>query len=188
MKISIDLLKQLILEEIKHYKDDPRFPISIDRPKTKYITTDDEFLSAFKPVVSFSQESANEEMGISLFNLLNYIFLKKDVPAKRLASEFNAEFKDSGAKFSSSTMEDIKDILNADKKIFKSTEEIKKRLELLDAERKVQKYVPEKEAEPPFKTSSDRAPFRPFDAEKTEPDFTPPELKEKKVRVRYKCN
>lgn len=204
MKITQKYLRKLILETIEEIyvpgKETDTFidpktgkvtataPKYSTRPKIKYETSDEEFLSALAPVVSFSQERNNVEEGIQLRDLIYFIFQRLDTKnTKRLAADFNAEFEKTGAKFSADTMTDILDILRAEKNI-KATSDVIKRLETIGAEGRVSKYIPDKDFEPPFKTANYRAPVKPpeKDQEKTEPDFTPPELKENKILVKYR--
>lgn len=193
MKLSKNLLKQLILEVLEEediYGKESGKLIATDVPKKKYITFDDEFLTALKPIVSLSQERLADEEGISLRDLLYFIYQRLDVKnTKKLAADFNAEFQNIGAKFSEDTMNDILDILKAEKRI-NNTGDIIGRLNFLKADQKSGKYMPDKDFEPPFKTANYKGQIKKpeVDLDKTEPDFTPPELKEKKVRVKYKCN
>jgi len=205
MKISKTYLKKLILESleeiyVKGDKEDkfvgPEGNIKAtapkygDRPKIRYETTDEEFLSALAPIVSLSQEQKADEEGISLKNLLYFMYQRKDAKnAKRLAADFNAEFENIGGKFNEDTVADILNVLNVEKNI-NNTDDIIKRLKTVGAEGKVGKYTPDKDAEPAFKTANYRGPVKKpkVDLDNTEPDFTPPKLIEKKVRVKYSCH
>ena len=208
MKISKKYLRKLILETLEEIfvpgKETDTFvdaqtgevkataPKITKVPKIKYVTTDEKFLNAFAPIVSLSQEKVSAEEGINLRDLLRYVFIRKDTrDIKKLASEFNAEYEKIGAKFSKNRMTDIIDVLRAEEKI-KNTDDIIARLNTLNAETKVSKYVPDENSEVPFKTANYKGPAKnPIqkDPDLTEPDFTPPWLKEsKKFKIKYKCN
>lgn len=168
MKITKNLLKQLILEIVKHYKDDPRFPITVDRPKAKSIITDEEFQNAFIPLIGFSQLKKNEELYISLNQLIRSLFNLVNTSPKKAAASFNAEYAESGAKFNSEKIGKILNIL----KTYKNTKEIIDRLDYLGLLDKLAQYTPDPDAEFEKKTANIKGPIR----------------EKRKVSLKYKCN
>jgi len=174
MLLTKSYLKKLILETIEEIYikgiggEEDKFvdkqgnvfataPKITNIPKIKYKTSNDEFFEAFKPLIAFSQTRDNQELFISLKELIKFFIARKNSSAKKTAGEFNVEYQDTGAKFNEDKVQAILDSLQEENT--QNSDQVLNRLSTIPAAKEYIKYIPDPDAVKPYKTAS-MAPIR----------------------------